>query len=263
MNNTAQHSLILGIDIGGTGIKGGIVDIAQGKMITKRHRIPTPKPATPDAVAETVKQIVDFFEWKGTVGFGFPALVQHGIIKTANNIDKNWIGTDAVQLFQKKLQLPTQVINDADAAGLAEINFGTKNAKKGIVMLLTLGTGIGSALFLNGHLLPNTELGQVYLNNGFLAEKYASEGARKRSNISWEKYGGQLNTYLQHIEKLFSPDLIMLGGGGSKTFHKIAPFLQIKTNVVPAILGNHAGIIGAAVAAKQLSENVNLANNII
>ena len=263
MNNTVQNSLILGIDIGGTGIKGGIVDIAQGKMITKRHRIPTPKPATPDAVAETVKQIVVFFDWKGPIGFGFPALVQHGIVQTANNIDKNWIGIDAVQLFQEKLQLSVQIINDADAAGLAEISFGTPNAKNGIVMLLTLGTGIGSALFLNGHLLPNTELGQVYLENGFLGEKYASEGVRKCNSLTWEQYGEQLNTYLKLIEKLFSPDLIILGGGGSKKFHKIAPFLQIKTNVVPAVLGNHAGIIGAGVAAKQLLENVNFANNSI
>ncbi|MGB1206902.1 MAG: polyphosphate--glucose phosphotransferase [Chitinophagales bacterium] len=256
MTNTERNTLILGIDIGGTGIKGGLVDIVNGKMITKRHRIPTPKPATPAAVAETVKQIVDFFDWNGPIGFGFPALVQNGIVKTANNIDKTWIETNAIQLFEQKLALPVQIINDADAAGLAEINFGTKNAKNGIVLLLTLGTGIGSALFLNGKLLPNTELGQIYLENNILGEKYASEGVRKRNSMSWEKYGEQLNFYLTQIERLFSPDLIILGGGGSKKYTKIQPFLQLKTPVVPAILGNHAGIIGAAIAAKNLAQSI-------
>jgi polyphosphate glucokinase len=240
---------ILGIDIGGSGIKGAPVDTKTGKLITERLRIPTPQPASPKAIAEMIKEIVDHFNWQGTIGFGFPAVVQNGIVKTASNIDNKWIGLPIEKLFSESTGLPCKVINDADAAGLAEIKFGAGINYNGIIMVVTLGTGIGSAIFNNGQLVPNTELGHVFLNDK-VAEKYAAYSIRKSKNLSWEKWGKRVNKYLVHLEKLFWPEIIIIGGGASKKKDLFFNELKLEAKVIEAKLLNNAGIIGAALAAE-------------
>ncbi|MCK4893164.1 MAG: ROK family protein [Calditrichia bacterium] len=241
---------ILGIDIGGSGLKASIVEIESGKLITERERIPTPRPANPDSVAKTVSKLVKKFDWSGPVGCGFPAVVQNGIVRTASNIDKSWIGTDVKTLFQERTGRPFCVINDADAAGIAEMTFGAGKNKNGSVVIITVGTGIGSSFFIEGQLFPNTEFGQFQMN-GKIAEKYAADATRKEMNLSWKKWGKRFNDYLQHLHFLLWPDLIILGGGISKKFEKYSQFLHINTEIVPAQLLNDAGIIGAAVAARD------------
>jgi polyphosphate glucokinase len=240
---------ILGIDIGGSGIKGAPVNTKSGKFIAKRHRIETPNPATPLAVAEVIKGIAKYFKWEGPVGCGFPAVVLNGVVKTASNIDKSWIETDARELFTRTTGLPVWVINDADAAGLAAVRFGAGRGIKGSVLMLTVGTGIGSAFFIRGKLLPNTELGHLILN-GQNAEKYTSDATRKTENLSWEEWGKRFNEYLMEMERLFWPELIIIGGGMSKKMHKFEDQLTLKTKIVPAELLNDAGIIGAALSVR-------------
>ncbi|MBN2613384.1 MAG: ROK family protein [Bacteroidales bacterium] len=240
---------ILGIDIGGSGIKGAPVNTKTGKFLEKRYRIETPNPATPDAVASVIKKMTGHFKWKGPVGCGFPAVVLNGVVKTASNIDKSWIGTDACELFTNTVGLPVMVINDADAAGLADVRFGAGKGVKGSILMLTIGTGIGSAFFTQGRLLPNTELGHLILN-GKNAEKYASDATRKKEKLSWEDWGSRLNEYLLEMERLFYPELIIIGGGMSKKMDKFAHLLTVKTRVAPASLLNDAGIIGAAMAIR-------------
>lgn len=240
---------ILGIDIGGSGIKGAPVDIKTGKLLGERHRIPTPEPSSPKLVAKAIKELVNHFRWDGPVGCGFPAVVQNGIVKTAANIDKSWIDTDARTLFKEVTKLPVSVINDADAAGLAEVKLGAGVGFKGAIIVLTIGTGIGSSLFHRGRLFPNTEFGHVEFK-GMDAEVYTSDAARKKENLDWEAWGKRLNEYLLHIEFLTWPELIILGGGASKKLDMFKDYLHLKAKVVPAKFLNEAGIIGAAMAAR-------------
>ncbi|MBN2010678.1 ROK family protein [candidate division KSB1 bacterium] len=242
----------LGIDVGGSGIKGAIINIDAGELMGERYRIPTPDPSTPNAVAETIKQIVHHFNWSGKMGVGFPAAIQHGEVRTAANIDPSWIGVDAVTLLTKKTGCQTRVLNDADAAAIAEMEFGGGRDNKGVVFIITIGTGIGTAVFTNGRLLPNTELGHIFLKNGREAEPYASDAVRKSKNLSWKKWAKRFNKYLNEIERLFWPDLIIIGGGASKKDEKYFSHLVTKAPIVPASLLNEAGIIGAAVATKYM-----------
>jgi len=241
---------VLGVDIGGTGIKGAPVDIEKGELAADRLRILTPQPATPDAVAKVVAELVKHFDWTGPVGCTFPAVMLHGVAMTAANVDQSWIGTDAEKEFGKETGCKVTVLNDADAAGLAEVRFGAGRKRDGVVIVVTLGTGIGSALFADGHLFPNTELGHI-LMNGKEAEKRAAASIRENKSLSWSKWGKRVNEYLQYVERLFSPDLFIIGGGVSKKFDRFQPFLGVRAEVVPAQLRNEAGIVGAAVAAAE------------
>ncbi|MGV9774618.1 polyphosphate--glucose phosphotransferase [Streptosporangium sp. NPDC003464] len=238
----------LGIDIGGSGIKGAPVDIAKGELTQDRLRIPTPVPATPKAVAAVVGQIAEHFSWKGPVGVTFPGVVTDGVTRSAANVDQSWIGEDARALFAKATGLPVTVLNDADAAGTAEMEVGAGRGKGGVVLMLTFGTGIGSALFVDGHLVPNTELGHLEIR-GKDAEKRASDHAREEHDLSWNQWAGRVEEYLRHVEALFSPSLIIIGGGVSKKSEKFLPKVEVRTPLVPATLQNEAGIVGAAMAA--------------
>ncbi len=241
---------ILGIDFGGSGIKGAPVDTKTGKLLDERFRIPTPSPSTPEKVAGVINEIVKHFKWKGPIGLAFPAVVLNGVIKTAANIDKSWIGTDVSNLILKRTGLPTFAINDADAAGMAEMKFGAGKGKMGSIVLLTVGTGIGSVFFTQGKLVPNTEMGHVFLSSGLEAEEFTSDAARKREELSWESWAKRFNVYLQEIEKLFWPEMIIIGGGVSKKKELFVDHLTIDTKVVMAKSKNEAGIIGAALATK-------------
>ena len=239
---------ILGIDVGGSGIKGAPVNTKTGDLLAPRYRIPTPQPSKPKAVARVVAEIADHFEWDGPIGVGFPAPIQRGVALTAANIHKKWVGTNAAKLFTKATGCPVTVLNDADAAGLAEMKFGAGRRHKGVVLLVTVGTGLGTSVFTNGHLVPNTEFGHIEIG-GQDAEQFASDAARKREDLSWEVWGARLNTYLLRMEALLWPDLIILGGGVSKKFARFRPYLTVRAEVVPAATLNEAGIIGAALAA--------------
>jgi polyphosphate glucokinase len=240
---------IFGIDIGGSGIKGAPVNIETGELAAGRYRIPTPVPAKPDAVAAVVGDLVKRFDWEGSVGCGFPSVVQNGLVLTAANIHPLWIGTDAATLFSQETGLKVTVINDADAAGLAEMVFGAGRGCQGTVLMVTIGTGLGTAVFTKGQLLPNTELGHLQIR-GKDAEHRASDAVRKEKDLSWKKYAKRLNEYLQTLEQLLWPDLIILGGGVIKEYDKFLPLLKLQTKVVPAELLNEAGIVGAALAAR-------------
>jgi polyphosphate glucokinase len=240
---------ILGIDIGGSGIKGAPVDTQTGELMADRIRIKTPKKAEPQPVAEVVAQIARAFEWKGPVGIGFPAPIKTGVAMMAANISDKWIGTNADELFTKTTGCPSTTINDADAAGLAEMEFGAGRGQPGTVIMITLGTGIGTAIFHRGKLLPNTEFGHLDMK-GRDAEHRASDAVRQMENLSWKKYARRLNRYLSAMEKLFWPDLFIVGGGISKQSEKYIPLLTIDTPVVPAQFLNEAGIVGAALAAR-------------
>ena len=242
---------VLGIDIGGSGIKGAIVDVEKGELITERHRIPTPQPSTPSAVAGVIAELVEHFEWKGPIGCTFPAIVHHGVIKTAANVDDAWIGVDSIKLFEETTGCPVRVINDADAAGVAEIFFGAGRNHKDVVIMLTLGTGIGSAIFVDGHLLPNTEFGHLPIR-GVDAEDRCSDRIRKQEDLNWKKWGKRVSEFLAAMEFFFSPDLFIIGGGVSKKHHKFLQYFESAAPVVPAQLRNEAGIIGAAMAASDL-----------
>lgn len=245
-----KYKKVLGIDIGGSGVKGAIVHTKKGKLLSDRHRIPTPQPATPESVAEVIGKIVKHFNWKGPIGVGYPGVVQNGIAKTAANVDNSWINKDIDDLFSSVTGCPVHVVNDADAAGTAEMKFGAGRKHKGVVMLVTVGTGLGTVMFSGGKLIPNLELGHIILQ-GDDAEKYASDAARKNENLSWEEWSSRFNEYLDRLEALTWPDLIIIGGGISKKDDKFFQFLNTNAKVVAAELLNEAGIIGAAVAAKN------------
>jgi len=248
-----KDNIVLGVDIGGTGIKGALVDIKKGEMVTERFRLETPQPSTPENVAKTYKEIIKHFKWKGKVGVGFPAVIKNGISSTASNIHKDWIDTNVEKLLEKASGNKVVVLNDADAAGLAEMSFGEGKGVNGTVILITIGTGLGSAIFLDGNLLTNTEFGHIYLKgHSKVAEKYASNTARKSEELGWSDWGNRMEDYLGHLQFIFNPDLFILGGGASKKFEKFKDSIQIKTPVKTAKLLNEAGIIGAAVRAKQL-----------
>lgn len=242
----------LGIDIGGTGIKGAPVNVETGELLAERLRIETPHPALPNSVADVVEQIAAHFQYKGPAGVTFPAVVKKGVIYTAANVDESWIGTNAGDLFSQHTGGPVSVVNDADAAGIAEMRFGAGKDRQGVVIMVTLGTGIGSAVFLDGKLLPNTEFGHLQIR-GKDAEKRASEKVREDKNLSWKKWSKSVGEFLDKMERLFSPDLFIIGGGISKKADKFFPYLTTKTEViiVPAQMRNDAGIIGAAYLASQ------------
>ncbi len=242
---------ILGIDIGGTGIKGAPVDVENGSLLAPRFRLLTPSPSKPKPMAETVAEIARHFAWTGPIGCGFPALVQAGVVRSAANIHKKWIGVDAQALFADVTGCPVIVLNDADAAGLAEMTFGAGRGRNGVVMIITIGTGLGTALFLNGQLVPNTELGHIEIG-GQDAELRASDAARQRDKLSWKRWAKRFNKYLNTLERLFSPDLFILGGGASKKHEKFIPLLSVRAEILPAQLLNEAGIIGAALAARTV-----------
>lgn len=241
---------ILGIDVGASGIKGAIVNIDTGELISERFRLDTPKPALPEAMAATFAEVVKHFDWKGKVGCGFPAVIKNGVAYTASNIDKKWIGTNAEQLFSKYAGVEVSVLNDADAAGVAEMEFGDAKGEKGTVILITVGSGLGSALFTDGHLVANTELGHFTLKNQ-VAEHYASDATRKKEDLSWTEWALRFNDYIEHVEKLFYPNLIIIGGGASKKIHRYEEVLKSNCKVIPASLRNNAGIVGAALYANK------------
>ena len=239
---------VLGIDIGGTGIKGAPVDTDKGELMTERHRIPTPQPATPEAVIETAARIIEFFDWSGPICCGFPAVIQHGVVRTAANIDDGWIDLNVEKLFRKTTGHDARFLNDADAAGLAEMSFGAGKGHKGLVAMVTFGTGIGTALFTNRHLVPNTELGHIEID-GVDGELMASSRVREKEELSWKKWGKRVDTYLSRLEALIWPDLIIIGGSASKKHDRFFEYLDLNAEILPAELRNNAGIIGAAMAA--------------
>ena len=246
---------LLGIDIGGSGIKGAPVDLETGALTAERHRVPTPTPSTPEAVAEAVRRMARHFDWHGPIGCAFPARIKHGVAQTASNIDKSWIGTNAAALFAERTGCPVLLLNDADAAGVAEMTYGAGRGREGVVLLLTFGTGIGSALFVDHVLVPNTEFGHFYLKGmDVVAEHFAADRARKENDLGWKAWGGRVQQYLTHIEFLVDPDLIILGGSVSKPKKLEKYFSQLKTeaDLKPAELQNEAGIIGAAYSARVL-----------
>lgn len=259
---SAVSTLGIGIDIGGTGTKGGIVDLSTGELVGDRYRIPTPNPATPEAVANVVKQIVDELQSRpgapaadSHVGIVFPAIIKDGVALSAANVDKSWIGTDVDALMTETLGREVEALNDADGAGLAEAYYGAGRDKTGLVMVITLGTGIGSAMILNGQLVPNAELGHLEID-GHDAETKASAAAREREDLPWKKWAKKrLQRYFSHVEFLFSPSLFIIGGGVSKNSEKFVPFLELKTPVEIAKLRNNAGIVGAALWAQQSRES--------
>jgi polyphosphate glucokinase len=239
---------VFGIDVGGSGIKGAPVDTETGELVAERERIKTPKPATPEAIARTAVEVVRRSVWDGPVGCGFPAVIKDGVVRTAANIDKAAIGFDMQERLEQELEAPVRVINDGDAAGLAEMRWGAGRGCEGVVLMLTLGTGIGTSLFVEGRLVPNTELGHIELR-GEDAEHRASDSARKREDLSWQQYAGRLDEYLHKIEDLLWPDLIVIGGGISKKADRFFPHLTARTKVVRAEMLNEAGIAGAALAS--------------
>ncbi len=241
---------ILGIDIGGSGVKGAPVDTARGELLRERFRVPTPQPSDVGSVVEAVAEVAAQFDGYDRVGITFPGVVVDGVTRTAANVDKSWLDAPAAQLFSERLGKPVSVLNDADAAGVAEVAFGAGHDQRGLTMMLTFGTGIGSALFLDGTLIPNTELGHLELD-GKDAELRASDRVREQEDLSWEKWAGRVQEYLRHVEMLLSPRLFIVGGGVSKKADKWLPLIEIRTPIVPATLLNNAGIIGAAVTAGQ------------
>lgn len=254
MATTAKRtttSTAFGIDIGGSGIKGAVVDLDTGALTTERQRIATPVPSTPDAVAAVVKQLVEEHDWSGVVGATFPAIIKNGVARSAANVDHHWVGTDVDKVFTEATGRDVSVLNDADAAGLAEVRYGAARGVDGVVILLTFGTGIGSGLFIDGTLVPNTELGHVELD-GHDAEKRAAASVREtHQDMSWDKWAHRVQRYMSHIEALFSPDLFVVGGGVSKRAEKWVPHLDLQAPVKPAELLNNAGIVGAALAAAE------------
>ncbi|MFP4556250.1 MAG: polyphosphate--glucose phosphotransferase [Bacteroidales bacterium] len=239
----------LGIDIGGSAIKGAIVNLQNGEFTTERHRIEVSQPVSVKEITDTVNKIVKHFKWSGSIGCGFPAVVQKGVVKTAANVDKKIIGLNMNNLLTEATGCKVNVINDADAAGFAELKFGSAKDFLGFAIFLTVGTGIGSALFNRGMLIPNSELGHVFMKNKLKGEKYAADSIRKKENLSWSNWGKRVNEYLAYLEKLFYPELFIIGGGTSKRLHKFKSDLVVKTPVVPAALQNNAGIVGAAMFA--------------
>jgi polyphosphate glucokinase len=240
--------LPVGIDIGGTGIKGAPVDVHEGQFAADRIRLLTPSPATPDAVADVVTELLTQLDAPGPLGITLPAVVRDGVVLTASNIDHAWIGTDAQALFAKTTGRRVSVMNDADAAGIAEMQFGAGQGHKGVVVLVTLGTGIGSAVFVDGVLVPNSELGHLPLRGGD-AEDWAAESVRENEDLSWKQWSKRIQRYLELLERVLWPQLIIIGGGVSKKSEKFLPRIELNTPVVAAELHNDAGIVGAALAA--------------
>jgi polyphosphate glucokinase len=243
--------MILGIDVGASGIKGGMVDTTKGELVGERFRVEMPKPSTPTAVADAILQIKEHFAYQGPIGIGFPSVVKNGFALSAANIHESWIGVNIETLFSEVTGCPIFAANDADVAGLAEMRFGHGMGLTGTVVLITIGTGLGTAVFFKGMLLPNTELGHIRLEDGIDAEKYASNAAQKREDLSLKKWAKRFNKYLTMMEQYLQPDLFILGGGTSRHFEEFKHKIEIATKVVPAKLYNNAGIVGAAIYAAE------------
>lgn len=242
--------IALGIDIGGSGIKGALVDTKTGEMVSERIRMDTPTPATPAACIAVIRRIVAALAYQGPVGVGIPGIVIQGTLYSAANIDKSWIGFNAGEAIKQETGCTAVIRNDADVAALAEHHFGAGHNQMGVVMLFTLGTGIGAAMFVDGRLVPNLELGHLYLRGMKMdVERYASDRARREKKLTWKKWGKRLDLYFQHIEFLFSPELIIIGGGVSKKHDRFLKHINTRAKIIPAELRNEAGIIGAAVTA--------------
>ena len=244
---------ILGIDIGGSGVKGAPVDVEKGVLLAERQRIPTPQPPIPDALGNVVAEVAKHFKWQGPIGCTFPGVIKAGVVYTAANIDEAWVGLNGQKLLEEKTGCLVVFLNDADAAGMAEMQFGAGKGRQGIVIMLTFGTGIGSAIFVDGRLVPNTEFGHMEIR-GKDAEHRAADRVRTEKELSWEKWAERVNEFLGRMELLFSPDLFIIGGGVSKKHDKFLPLLQTRAEIIPAQLLNEAGIIGAAIAAKILAQ---------
>ncbi len=241
--------VVLGIDIGGSGMKGALVNSLTGEMLSERHRIPTPPSRKPKEMAKVVAELVEHFNHKGPVGVGFPTVIKHGICKSPGNLHKKWLNVNVPDLFADVTGLPVTVINDADAAGYATMNYGIGKGKMGLVLMITIGTGLGSGAFLDGELIPNFELGQIPYKKYKKIELWAAASAKEREGLSYKEWGNRFNKFLELVDLIISPDLIILGGGTSKKFDEFKEYITIETPVVPAELQNEAGIIGAAAAA--------------
>ena len=254
MAKTNSASMVLGIDIGGTGMKAAPVDIDEGLLTVERFRIDTPAPSTPQAMLTVIGELINHFEWKGEVGCGFPGVIKQGEVQTAANLSKKWIGVNMQNEIEGLSSCKASVINDADSAGLAEMKFGSGKDYNceggGVVLMVTLGTGIGTALFVDGHLMPNTELGHIEID-GKDAETRASSVHRETEGLSWKKWGKRVNKYLQTMENYLSPDVFIIGGGISKKSDKFFDYIDVKAKLVPAAMHNNAGIVGAALAIEN------------
>lgn len=246
-----MSTIFLGVDVGGSGIKSALVDVDDGSRLTERVRVETPQPATPESVSRELAEILDGYDYEGPVGVGFPSVIRGGIAETANNIDPAWIGQNVEETFSEAIRRPTTVLNDADAAALAEASFGAAMGVAGVVLTITFGTGIGSGLLVDGELVPNLELGVIELDGHYPAEIHFSAKARKREGLSWDVWGARTNRYLQHVCRVVNPDLIVLGGGLTRHWDMFRRFLDESLPVVPAALGNEAGLVGAALAVSR------------
>ena len=242
--------LRFGVDIGGSGVKGAPVALSTGELTQPRLRLDTPHPATPAAVADVVARVVAHFSWHGEVGVTFPGVITGGVVRTAANMDSDWIDFNGEMLFSERTSCPVHLLNDADAAGIAEMSFGAGRNQQGVVLMITLGTGIGSALFYRGVLVPNTELGHIEVD-GHVAENRAAARIREEKKLSWKKYTHRLERYLQLLDEVLTPDLIIIGGGITQQADKFIPKLNLRCAVVPAVLMNDAGIVGAALAYRE------------
>ncbi|HEX6221164.1 MAG TPA: ROK family protein [Acidimicrobiia bacterium] len=246
-----MSTIYLGIDVGGSGIKSALVDVTSGSLITERSRVDTPQPATPEACSSAVREMVESYDYEGPIGVGFPAVIRRGIVETANNIDRTWIGVEVEDLFAATTGSEVEVLNDADAAAIAEARFGAAAGVQGLVLTITFGTGIGSGLLVDGELVPNLELGQIELEGHVPAESYFSARARRKEDLEWQEWGERANRYLRHVNHVFNPDLIVLGGGLTKYWDDFRASLDEQLPVVPAAMGNSAGIVGAALAVSR------------
>jgi len=247
---------ILGIDIGGSGIKAALVDTEKGALLTGRERVETPRPSTPEQVMEAIEEVVGRFHYEGPVGCGFPGVIREQVIRTAANLGEPWVGMHLSERLEARLGMPAWTVNDADAAGIAEMAWGAGRGRRGVVILVTVGTGVGTALFTDGVLLPNTELGHIRMLNKETkavegAELTVSDAARKREELKWPEWGRRLNRYLKYLDKLFWPECFIIGGGVARKLHKFEESLKVPVEVVAAELGNCAGIAGAALAAQR------------
>jgi polyphosphate glucokinase len=249
--------IAIGVDIGGSGIKGAPVDLATGKLTADRYRLVTPQPATPEAVGETTAKVIAFWDPKPDtpIGVTFPGVVQKGVVRTAANVDPAWVDTNLRDVIRERSGFEVHVMNDADAAGFGEYAYGAARHEDGLVLMVTLGTGIGTALISDGRLVPNTELGHLFID-GLDAEEFAAESARDRHHLSWKEWAGYVGTFLSEMERLLWPDLIIIGGGVSKDYEEFLPFFDLRAPVVPAALFNNAGIVGAAAAAAEEKRRV-------
>ncbi len=245
-------ALAFGVDIGGTGMKAAPVDLTTGELAGERFRIDTPQPATPDAMAPVLVELVDHFGWTGPIGVAFPSVVRHGVVHSAANIDPSWIGVPVTDRFSEVTGLPATVLNDADAAGVAEMRFGVGRNRDGVVIVLTFGTGIGSGFFVDGQLAANSELGHLEVD-GFDAEFRAAASARVREDLTWPEWAARVERYLRELVKLFSPDLVIVGGGASKKPERWVPLLDVDVEIAVASMANNAGIVGAALMAPSLA----------